>query len=98
MAGFVTHTLRMTTDLESVNPEPGEDERVDALCAVLRRNGVGGAAPFTIEGEIQQMGHAAAGTRRSGWRKGAAWLIVTLVLATFALSTLALVDLILDRW
>lgn len=87
----------MTTDLDSVNPDPGEDERVDALRAALRRNGIGGAAPFTIEGEIEQMGNAASGTRRSGWRKAVAWGIVVMILGSLVLGTLVTVDGIVDH-
>ena len=64
------------------DPEDGPDERVDALRAVLRGNGIGGAAPFTIEGEIQQFGHVASGVRRSGWRR---YLSYTIALTTLAL-------------
>ena len=88
----------MSTDLDSVDPGPGEDERVDALRAVLRRNGVGGAAPFTIEGQLEQIGHTAAATRRTGWRRGGAWLVVLLLLATFGASVVATLQMILDRW
>ena len=74
---------------------PDDDERLRALQAVLRRNGVGGAAPFTIEGEIEQMGHTAGGTRRRGWRRAVAWFLVVLVLGAFGLGvTVTLIDTI----
>ena len=63
-----------------------DDERVIALQSVLKRNGIGGAAPFTIEGEIQQMGHVAGGVRRTGWRRTTAWVLVALVVVPLALA------------
>jgi len=63
-----------------------DDERVLALQSVLRRNGIGGAAPFTIEGEIQQMGNIAGGVRRTGWRRTTAWVLVALVAVPLALA------------
>jgi hypothetical protein len=70
------------------DPPSDDDERVAALHDVLRSNGIGGPAPFTIEGEIAQMGHTASGTRRSGWRGlGAKWL-VGLLLALIAAGVL----------
>lgn len=67
-------------------PDADDDERVEALQAVLRRNGVGGAPPFTIQGEIEQMGHTAFGTRRRGWRRVGAWVVVGMLLGVFLLA------------
>jgi hypothetical protein len=83
------------SDLHVPDPAPGEDERVDALHAVLRGNGVGGAAPFTIEGEIQGFGNVANGVRRSGWRRFAAYAVAAMILGAIALGTLVTVQSIL---
>lgn len=77
------------------DPEDGPDERVDALRAVLRTNGVGGAAPFTIEGELQQFGNVANSVRHTGWRRAAAYVIAVMVLGAIVLGTLVTVQSIL---
>ena len=67
-------------------PEP-EDERVAALQDVLRGNGIGGPAPYTVEGEIAMMsnvGDTAISGR--GWRRSSARLIALVVLVPFALA------------